>query len=404
LRTGWHAGEESDMAKTIGDYPQVSKAHQALIKTYSNVFFTGPPISDELVALIEHMFTEEEADVVQHIKPWRFKTAASIASSTGRPLQEVKDILNRLAHDKYVIYSLGQGGKAHYFILPIIPGTFEAVLMRVSPDGVSPWLKRFAELFEALFATGFIASYHHKPVGAVRYLPVGEVVQAQPMALPSDRLEYIMERHKDFAVGVCQCRLSKQLVGDGCDRMLETCTFMGDFATMFIREGRMRRSSMREVLEIKAEAEKQGLVTWTMNDESTKFFKAACSCCGCCCTVLRVISDFNTPGLVAPPHFIPGIDAAACACCGKCVEICPMKAMVVIKEGEGKRHIHKNERCIGCGLCVVACPNKALAMVELPGYKNPPANTLAYMARYGHNFSLNTLYAWSSRRRVNKTG
>ncbi len=388
------------MGIDVGDYPQISKAHLDVAKNYSSILLMGPPVCDELVALVEHMFTEEEADVVRHIKPWRPKTAASIAASTGRPLHEVKDILERLAHEKYIIFSFGQDDKARYFVLPIVPGTFESVLIRKSPDSVTPWHRRFAELYEGLYDTGYLKVYNHKPVNAVRYLPVGESIQATPMALPSDRLEVVMDPYSDFAVGVCQCRLTKQLMDDGCGRMLETCMVMGDFAPTLINEGRMRRADKQEVLEIKAAAEKEGLVTWMMNDESTRLFRCSCSCCGCCCGVLRQISEFNAPGMIAPPHFLPRIDSRLCKNCGKCAKACHMKAMVVVEEGEKKQHIHQKERCIGCGVCVVACPQGALTMVEVPGYKEPPANMVTYLAKYGHNFALSGLKAWSSRRRA----
>jgi len=383
----------------VGDYPGVSKAHLDMVKTYASPLLVGPPVSDELVALVEHMFTEEEAEIARHIKPWRPKTAASIAAADGRPLEEVKEILHRLAHEKYVLISFGEGDKERYIVLPILPGTFEHVLVRKSPDSATPWHKRFAELYEALYDTGFSTLYSSKPVNAVRYLPVGEAVKAIPMALPSDRLEDIMDHYRDFAIGVCQCRLSKQLVGEGCGKMLETCTVMGDFAPALVKEGRMRQASKRDVLEVKAAAEKEGLVTWMMNDESVKFFRCSCSCCGCCCGALRQISEFNAPGFIAPPHFMPRVELQACKYCGKCAEACPMKAMAVSGEGEAKQHIHRQERCIGCGLCVVACPNGALAMREVPDYREPPASFPAYLAKYGRNYVINGFKVWSERRR-----
>ena len=375
--------------RKIGDYPGVSRAYLDLVRSYSSPMLLGPPVCDELVALVEHMFTAEEAEIARHIKPWRPKTAGSIAAAEGRPPSEVKEILRRLAHEKYVLASFGEGDKERFAILPILPGTFEHVLVRESTESVTPWHRRFAELFEALFLTEFTTAYSHRPVNAIRFLPVGEAVQALPMALPSERLGEIMGHYNDFAIGVCQCRLTKELLGEGCGRMLEVCTVMGDFAPLLVKEGRMRQASRKDVLEVKAAAEKEGLVTWVMNDESTKFFRCACSCCGCCCNALRQISQFNAPGFIAPPHFLPVIDLAACDYCGKCAMACTMQAMEVSKEGEAKRHIHKLERCIGCGVCVVTCPEKALSMREVPGYEKPPSGYAAYVAKYGRNFVAN---------------
>ncbi|RJP33446.1 MAG: 4Fe-4S dicluster domain-containing protein [Actinobacteria bacterium] len=388
------------VTRKIGDYAGVSRPHLDLVKSYSSPTLLGPPVCDELVALVEHMFTEEEAEIARFIKPWRPKSAASIAAAAGRPLPEVKEILRTLAHEKYVFISFGEGDRERFAMLPIIPGTFEHVLVRKSADSATPWHQGFAELFEALYLTRFTNVYSRKPVNAVRYLPVGEVVETLPMALPSERLEDILDPYREFAIGVCQCRLTKELIAQGCGRMLETCTVMGDFAPTLVKEGRMRQASRKDVLEVKAAAEREGLVTWMLNDRSAKFFRCSCSCCGCCCDALRQISEFNAPGFIAPPHFLPVIDLAACDLCGKCAKACTMKAMEVAGEGDAKSHVHKVERCIGCGVCVVTCPKGALSMRENKGYEEPPSGYAAYLAKYGRNFVANSFRVWAERRRV----
>jgi electron transport complex protein RnfB len=384
--------------RKIGDYPEISRAHMALAKKYSSTRLIGPPMCDELVSLVEHMFSEEEAEVAKHLKPWRPMTAKKLAAATGLPLREVEAMLDVLAHEKHVLFSFGRADKERYCVLPIIPGTFENVLIRRSADSVTPWHVRFAELHEELFSTGFTVEYLHKPVDSVRYLPVGEAVEAQPMAFPSDRLELILDRYEHFAVGVCQCRLSKQLVGEGCGRSLEVCTAMGTWAPEMVRRGQMKQASREDVLEIKRGAEKEGLVSWMMNEESGKFTNSSCSCCGCCCGALRSISEFNTPGFIAPPHFMPGIDHQACNSCVKCVKVCPMGALHMLEEGETKRLLHKPERCIGCGLCVVACSEEALTLKEVEGYKEPPSGWPAYLAKYARNHLVNSWKVWSTRR------
>ena len=391
-------GKSLAVPNATGDYPGVSKAHLELARTYSSPLLVGPPLCDELLALVEHMFTEEEAEVARHIKPWIPRTAASLARACGRPLAEVEGVLRRLAHDKYVLISFGEGDRELFSLLPILPGTFEHVLVRPSADSVTPWHRRFAELYEALYDTGFAVTYTRKPVRAVRYIPVAEAVSALPMALPSERLETIVERFEDFAIGVCQCRLSRQLVGEGCGKMLETCTVMGDLAPFLVKQGRMRQASRRDVLEVKAAAEREGLVTWMMADDGAKFLRFSCSCCGCCCGALRQVIQFNAPGFIAPPHYMPRIDLAACVCCGKCAKACPMRAMTVEGEGEARTHVHRAERCIGCGLCVVACDRGALSLREAEGYRKPPRGFLSYVLRDGRNYVVNGFKVWRERR------
>lgn len=380
------------------DYPGVSRAHLDIARSYSSPLLLGPPMCDELVALVEHMFTEEEAQVARHIKPMRPKTAASLAAKTGRTIDEVEEILERITREKRVVFYFRLGAKERYAFLPLVPGTFEMAHMRTSTDSVTPWLRQFSSLFEQLYETGFTVEYLHKPVNPVRYLPVGEAIESQPMALPSDRLEVILDRYDDFAVGICQCRLVKENIGEGCGKMLETCTVVGEWAPEMVNRGLMRQASREDVLQIKRAAEKDGLVTWMVNEESGRFTSALCSCCGCCCAALRTVSEFDTPGFIAPPHFMPRIDEKNCTLCEKCVEVCPMKALSVAGEGDARRLVHHPERCIGCGLCVVACPKDAMTMREVPDYREPPGGWLSYLARYVPGYVSNYWKVWSSRR------
>ncbi len=327
---------------------------------------------DELVALVEHMYTEEQADVIRHLKPWRPRTLRSLARASGRPVEEVGEVMRERAHERYLVLSYGKdwGARELFALMPIVPGTFESALIRASADSVTPWHRRFAELFEELFETGFTVEYvKTRPLDAVRYLPVGESIPDESRALPSDRLGELLERYDDFAVGVCQCRLTKQIVGDGCGRALETCTTIGRLAPYLVEQGRAKSASLSDVLEIKAAAEKEGLITWMMNFDGGALGNASCSCCGCCCGALRTVSEFNTPGFIAPPRYVPRV-GAGCKACLKCVKACPMKALEAV-EGSKDAPRHLRARCIGCGLCAVACDSGSLVMEAVPEMPEP---------------------------------
>ncbi len=373
----------------MGDYRGVSKAHLEVARHYSSPYLMGPPMCDELIALIEHMYTEEEAEIIKYLPPLRVRTAEKLAKESGRPMEEVKNILNRLAHEKYVIFSIKKGPKELYCLLPIIPGTFELVLVKPNRESVTPWQKKFAELHEALYNTGYLANYHlnKKPVNAVRYLPVKEAIQGDPMAYPSDYLEEILEPFHDFAVGICQCRLTRNEVNEGCGGTLETCVVMGEIARRTISQGRMRSASRQEVIDIKRAAEKEGMVTWMLNVESERL-NISCSCCGCCCGALRTVTQFNAPGFIAPPHFMPQIEAPKCTACNKCIDVCPMGALSLIEDEMGKKPVHYPKRCVGCGLCAVACTTGSILMKAIADYEKPK-NFLGYLAKYGPSYLSN---------------
>ena len=171
------------------------------------------------------------------------------------------------------------------------------------------------------------------PTPLVRYLPVGKAIEAHPMALPTDKLEVVLDQFETFGIGQCQCRMAMQVLGRGCGKPLGNCTVMGQWAERGIEEGMLRQVSKKEALEIKREAESHGMVNWMMNVESPRG-QCSCSCCGCCCHAMRMVNEFNAPGFIAPPHFLPRLDAAKCISCGRCAKSCPMGAIVVDTGGK----------------------------------------------------------------------
>jgi Pyruvate/2-oxoacid:ferredoxin oxidoreductase delta subunit len=366
-------------ARKIEDYRRLPAVYRQVAEKLSSPLLLGPPICDELMALVQHLFTEEEAGVVRHLGIVWGKTAQGLARAERRPIEQIEPILHRLAYQIRAIASSGPESKKRYRLLPIIPGIYEMVLIGQSPETLTDWHRRFAELVEALYETGFSLDYQAHPTPMVRYLPVGKAIEAHPMALPSDRLEVVLDQFEVFGIGQCQCRMSAQIMGRGCGKPLGNCTVIGQWAERGIQDGWLKQVTKKEVLQIKREAESHGLVTWMMNVASTKG-QASCSCCGCCCKALRMVNEFNAPGLIAPPHFLPQLDLAKCCFCGKCARNCPMGAITV--DLQQKSHKHRSERCIGCGLCALCCEQqRAILMQPVPDYRLPYRSWFALLAR-----------------------
>jgi electron transport complex protein RnfB len=354
--------------KKTSDYPEVSRAHLEVAEIYANRKMAGGvPICDESIALMLHLFTEEEASVMRHLKPGVKETAKSLAETEHRPVEEVKKILHSLTNEKHIIVSRGSGEEKVYVALPLLPGVFEFVLFRSSMDSLTDWHRRFCELFEKLFETGYLVDVVSKAPPSIKYLPVGQVIESTSTAFPSDKLEEVFSQYKTFGVTLCQCRMTEKVVGRGCERPMEVCMSMGPMAEAAIQSGRLRRIEMKEALEIKAEAEASGLVSWISNQDP-KIGGTSCSCCGCCCHFMRRISEFNSPGRIAIPHFMPKVDLEQCNFCGKCALACPMGAITV--DIVNNQHVHDPNRCIGCAQCAVACSKlKAIEMKALPDYQ-----------------------------------
>jgi len=111
-----------------------------------------------------------------------------------------------------------------------------------------------------------------------------------------------------------------------------------------------------------------------------------CNCCGCCCGILRGITEWGIERSVAYANYYAVIDPAFCANCGNCIERCQVHA---ISEGEGFSVVDR-EHCIGCGLCVTGCPNDVARLVRKPEAElvHPPEDFAAWEHERLHNRGL----------------
>ncbi len=388
--------EKNVRLKKIGAYPDVPKAYRDVAELYSSTRLIGPPVCDELMDLVTHMFTEEQADIVRHFKPFSRLTAKKAAQACKRPEPEVRGILDHLSREKFILLAMGDGPGRKYAVMPILPGTFEAVLMATSLENLSQWQRRFAELFERLSETGYMTDYLKYNLPAVRYLPSYQSLGPQQVALPSDRLEAIMDRYKTFGVTMCQCGMTEVIAGRGCGRPLENCVVFGDVVHILAKADKIRVIDIKEAIEIKKQAEEAGLVSWTFEEGSGKYGSSSCSCCGCCCHMMQTVTQYNMPAMIAPPRYLPVFDMPRCDHCSKCALRCPMGAITV--DTRNKAHSHDLKRCVGCGQCVVACDKaRAISMEPVENYRKPPGSYAGLGARLTPNMLRSSLSAWWTR-------
>ena len=381
-------------ARKPADYPHVPQAQLDVARRLSNPVIMGPPLCDELIALVRHVFTEEEADIARHLRTLRGKTAEQVARAAHRPVDAVRPILVRLGTEKRAIAATGPDERRLYRLAPLVPGMFEMILIGQNIENLSPWHRRFAELFQAVYETGYLADYHFAgPIA--RGLPVHQTADLQPSAIPTGQLEAILERFDTFGIGQCQCRTAMLAIGKGCDAPRGNCVAMGRWADKGISAGWLRPASRAEVLDVKLEAEAYGLVNWMMNVESLRG-QASCSCCRCCCYAMRAVRQFNVPGLFAPPHFMPQFDYTKCTYCGRCAAQCPTAALVI--DRQAKTHELLAERCIGCGLCATTCNVRgAVTMTPVSQSPRPYRNWLSFAAGLTPSIVRNVWHAWRTR-------
>ena len=157
------------------------------------------------------------------------------------------------------------------------------------------------------------------------------------------------------------------MVGEGCEKPLETCLSMGSMARMALKSEAGREISRKEAIAFIELNQKEGLVLQPTNSEIVEFI---CSCCGCCCGMLGIYQDLPKPLEFWATNFYATVDSQVCESCGLCVKRCQVNAVSIAQKKQPA--VVNRDRCLGCGLCVPACPTGAMTLVKKPVEVKPP--------------------------------
>jgi formate hydrogenlyase subunit 6/NADH:ubiquinone oxidoreductase subunit I len=150
----------------------------------------------------------------------------------------------------------------------------------------------------------------------------------------------------------------------------------GVTADFLVKRGFARRADQQELLKVLDHAAELGLVHIADNFRENVIFM--CHCCGCCCELLKILTEKRLYHGIAPTRFIPMVDSGKCTVCGTCEERCQIKAIKV--GGTGVAQVEA-EWCIGCGVCIDSCPSKALHLQARYEAIMPPQNLRAMTMR-----------------------
>ena len=224
---------ETVRARKPGDYPHVPAVYLDVARRLASPMRMGPPMCDELMALVQHLFTEEEAGVVRHMGlygPPGGGSGPSRTPSAGANRADIAPTGPREAGDRGQrrkgtgpICRTPEGVPANgpvpfsrqYRLPPIVPGIFEMMLIGYTPETMTDWHRRFVELFERCATRATSWTTTGGPTPSVRFLPVGKAIEAHPAALPSDKLEVVLDQFEIFGIGQCQCRMAMQVARPG---------------------------------------------------------------------------------------------------------------------------------------------------------------------------------------------
>lgn len=316
--------------------------------------FPSVPSRVEL-QILKRIFSPEEARVAAFMTGTR-EPAVVIAARAGTSETETEQILRSLAR-RTVIWGSPRSGTWQYRLAPYVVGFYEEQWANMDHD--------LAHLCEQYWLEGGLAGIMRHTPPLNRVVPAQQAVKRE-IILPYDDVKAMIMEGKSFEVRDCICRIQQDRVGKRkCNSPLRICF---NFSTTERPKG-PHDISKEEALKLLDEAEEIGLVHTVAN--VAKGITFVCNCCGCCCAVLRGITEFGIKNSVARANYRAVVNADACTACGVCETRCQVGACVV----DDVAHID-TEKCIGCGLCVTGCATGAVSLERLPESElvNPPDN------------------------------
>ena len=322
---------------------------------------TGFPETDSGVelALLQKLFTEDEAAFFLEMSPM-LEAPETVAARLGRDVDETGRIMEEMAA-KGLLFRLKKGGRAKYAAIPYVVGIFEFQLNRMDKDT--------AAKMETYFHEAFGKTIQANKTPLMRTVPVNREVSAKLPVAPYDDVIAILEAQKTIAVAPCICRKTAELVDKGCDKPREACLLFGSHADYYVDNKMGRYISLDEAKAVAERSEKQGLVMQPFNSQKAG---GMCSCCGCCCGILRSLKLQPNPADSVQSNYFAAVLEDACTGCEACLDRCQMDAIAM---ADDIAHIDRN-RSIGCGLCVTTCPTDAIVLEAKPEAERylPPAS------------------------------
>jgi Pyruvate/2-oxoacid:ferredoxin oxidoreductase delta subunit len=316
------------------------------------------------IKILKHIFTPEEAEIACCLS-YKYEPLEAIYSRAGHLIDSINELHKKLGdiQNKGGIESKIKHGRMHYCNAPLVVGMYEYQQNRLTPE--------FIEDFNAYtshinFGLAFLSS----KLPQMRTVPVSRSIQPQHNVSTFDEVKtLLLEAEKPFVIIDCICRKKKSLEGISCqvtDRG-ETCLAVGSMARMAMQSSIGREISGDEAIEIIEQNQKQGLVLQPANSQKAEFI---CSCCGCCCGMLRMQQSLPKPVDFWATNFYAAVDRDTCESCGVCVKRCQVGAVSV--SGKKQPAVVNRDRCIGCGVCVPACPVRSINLLKKPAEVKPP--------------------------------
>jgi len=355
--------------------------YKEVAQTINSAGGSSFPVTDTLISILKLITSEEDLDFILAFKKQKSQTLEQLKLSSNLTEEEILGKTEKLAKKGLLFNQPNRQGVMVFRLMPFINvGVFEYTFMKKLQKSKEE--KELADLYEKLFRESrrtwmskydIVKDYVQKMSPIDRTIPFtenkesGEEIEIiineeldvpEQKILPTQKVEELVEKFTDIAVGHCFCRHHKDLLGKPCEQtdLRENCFTFGKSARYTSEQGFSRLVSKEEALKILKQSEQDGLVhkAYHPNFDIKRDETSICNCCSCCC------GQAGGPTANAT-NYLAQVNQDLCIGCGTCVEKCHTSSMLLNEDGKAENIV---ENCIGCGVCAYFCPENAISLVE----------------------------------------
>lgn len=341
--------------------------YERIIQTMKKEYIHSIPLVDGKVSeafreFIKMLFTPEEAEIAQYLTT-RPQGAGKIAKKIGKSREETKKILDKMTYDG-LLHDIGNGYSHFMIIAHLFNNGWKYRKTAERVGGI-----KAAQLWQQFFVNEkFYKHYTASKKGNSinRIVPINTAIHYESKVNSAEEIHAIIDTCSEPIVATdCPCRSRQDTFGDNREckdkfPIEETCLQVGAFGGFFARRNEGRVLTREEAHEVVDKNAKLGLVFNTSNIVNPMFHQVICSCCACCCSVLKPITRYEDrfEQSIAKANYISKVDQELCIGCGLCAKRCPFTAITIEDEKASVEEV----KCYGCGVCAVTCPKEAIRL------------------------------------------
>ena len=325
---------------------------------------TGAPGSPAFTKILKLLFSQEEAGLAGRI-PSRPTSLELLSHRLKIDRNRLSDKLTGMAQRGLVI-DLQLNGESYFMLSPVAIGFFEFTFMRTRDDlPMAELAHLFHEYMESPEDGRFAGSVFRGQTQLGRSLVQEEALPDgdHTEILDWERASYIVQSASSAGVSLCACRHKASHLGKTCESPQEACLSFNWAAEMLIRNGMAQSVDTGKAMSILERCKEAGLAQTGDNVQRKGTY--ICNCCACCCGMMGAIKTFEIRNAIVTSNWMCEIDQSRCKGCGVCARTCPMEAIGMSGEEEGRKRLWAvcdQALCLGCGVCYSACKHGAIRM------------------------------------------